>query len=289
MSLHCIAPAKINLTLHVTGKRADGYHLLESLIGFASIHDTVTVEAADKLSLAITGPFAAALTHDPQENILLKTARLLAEKAGIIPNVRIALEKNLPIGSGIGGGSADAAALMHVLHSVWKLPFTAQEMQAFALQIGADVPVCYNRKTVFMSGIGEQLQETSIPPALPALLVNPLQSLSTIQVFKQGVACFSLPDPEASPPMQHDSFIAWLKARKNDLEPPAIALMPVITDILTALEHQPGCQLARMSGSGATCFGLFSNEEAAARAAEAIRHEHPCWWVQTTTIGRSVE
>lgn len=284
-SLECLAHAKINLTLHVTGKRPDGYHLLESLITFADIHDTVTVEAADRLSLSITGPFATTLAQDEDENILMKTARMLAEKAAISPHVRIILHKVLPIGSGIGGGSADAAALMHLLHSLWKLPFSDEEMRAFALEIGADVPVCYNRKTAFIAGIGEQLREVTIPALFPALLINPLQSLSTIQVFKQGVPCFSSPDPQAIPPLQHETFIDWLKAQKNDLETTAISLMPVIADILTSLKHQPECLLARMSGSGATCFGLFSSTEDAAQAARHIRHTHPSWWVQETQIG----
>lgn len=283
--LHHLAHAKINLTLHLTGKRYDGYHLLESLMSFATLHDIVTVEKADTLQLVISGPFATALSHDKDQNILLKTAMLLAEKAGIQPNVHITLHKAIPIGAGIGGGSADAAALLHLLYRLWELSFTAKEMQELALQIGADVPVCYGQETALVSGIGERISPLPFPFHIPAVLINPLQSLSTIAVFKQGVTHFSTAENHQHIPTELNEFIHWMATKNNDLQPAAIQLMPVISDIITALKNQQNCLLARMSGSGATCFGLFKTEKEASEAANTLRKNHPNWWIQETIIG----
>lgn len=283
--LQHLAHAKINLTLHITGKRQDGYHLLESLMSFAALHDRITIHAAETLSLSVEGPFAGILHADNAENILLKTAKLLAAKAGIAPLVHITLHKSIPVGAGIGGGSADAAALMHLLYRLWELQFSAQEMQELALQIGADVPVCYSSTTTLVAGIGEQLQPIPFPLQMPAVLVNPLVPLSTIAVFKQGVSHYSAPGLQQDIPLEASSFLAWLKTKTNDLEVPAIQLMPVIADMLLALTQQDSCLLSRMSGSGATCFGLFQEKEDAAKAAAQIKARYPQWWVEETVIG----
>jgi 4-diphosphocytidyl-2-C-methyl-D-erythritol kinase len=283
--LTCAAPAKVNLFLHITGKRPDGYHLLESLVSFSSVHDTVSVQEADTITLEITGRFAPLLQHDVHKNIIVKAARLLAEKAGILKGAAILLEKELPVAAGIGGGSSDAAAVLKLLSQLWELSLTKEEMQQIALTLGADVPMCYSGKPAFISGIGENITVIPSMPILPALLVNPLQSVSTPEVFKAGVQQFSPSSPITTIPQEHGEFIRFLRTTHNDLEAPAITLLPLITQQLRIIQSQPGCLLSRMSGSGATCFGLFSTMEEAGTAAQIISSNHPEWWVKATLLG----
>jgi 4-diphosphocytidyl-2-C-methyl-D-erythritol kinase len=269
------APAKVNLHLHVVGRRPDGYHLLDSLVVFAGIGDRLTVSPANELSLSVTGPFAAGLDGEP-DNLVVRAARALAEAVGIRATGRLILEKNLPVASGIGGGSADAAAALRLLCRFWGLQPGASGKLAAGL--GADVPVCLDGRPALMSGIGEVLAPAPALPELGIVLVNPGVAVSTPEVFRARLGPFSNPacfESDAWP--DADSLVAALDATHNDLEAPARSLAPAVGDALNALAANPGCLLARMSGSGATCFGLFPTPAAASAAARALGRDG--WWV----------
>jgi 4-diphosphocytidyl-2-C-methyl-D-erythritol kinase len=277
------APAKVNLFLRVIGKRADGYHLLDSLAVFAGIGDRLEGEPAEDLSLSLTGPFGAALTAEP-DNLVLRAARALAETAGIVPRARLTLEKRLPVASGIGGGSADAAAALRLLCRLWRIAPDPAALAEIAARLGADVPACLAGRPTRMGGVGERLVPAPALPAAGVVLVNPGVALATAAVFKARRGGFS---PEATLPAAWTdaaAMAAGLAPLGNDLEPPAIALCPAIAEVLAALGAVPGCLLARMSGSGATCFGLFASAADAARAAEALAR--PGWWIWGGPIAR---
>ncbi|MGE0095678.1 MAG: 4-(cytidine 5'-diphospho)-2-C-methyl-D-erythritol kinase [Alphaproteobacteria bacterium] len=284
-ALRAAAAAKLNLYLHVTGKRTDGYHLLDSLAVFASRHDVVEVSAADGLSLSVDGPFAPAL-HAAMEgdNIMLRAARALAEAAKIAPRASIRLTKNLPVAAGIGGGSADAAATLGLLSRLWNIKLDEQAMAALALSLGADVPVCRFGRAAFMGGVGEKLDAAPALPPVAVVLVNPKIPLATKDVFRARDQAFSQPGRFDAAPADAAALAALLRERKNDLEAPAIRLVPMVGAVLSALERQKGCLLARMSGSGATCFGLFADEAGAREAAAAIRHAEPGWWTDAARL-----
>jgi 4-diphosphocytidyl-2-C-methyl-D-erythritol kinase len=269
------APAKVNLYLHVTGRRADGYHLLDSLAVFGPAADAVAAAPAAALSLSLDGPFAAGLAAEP-DNLVLRAARALAAAAGIAPRAALGLTKRLPVASGIGGGSADAAAALRALDRLWGLGFGAARLAAIGAGLGADVPVCVASRPARMGGVGEVLSAAPALPACGLLLANPWVALATPAVFRarQGsgfTPAALLPAAWADAPgMARD-----LAALRNDLEAPAIALCPVVAEVLAALRGLPGCLLARMSGSGATCFGLFATPAAARRAAGLLPGG---WW-----------
>ncbi|HBD90324.1 MAG: 4-(cytidine 5'-diphospho)-2-C-methyl-D-erythritol kinase [Rhodobacteraceae bacterium GWE1_64_9] len=267
------AAAKVNLSLHVTGQRPDGYHLLDSLVVFADVGDRVSVAPAPKLGLTLAGPAAEGLRTEA-DNLVLRAARAFGVNAG----AAITLEKHLPVASGIGGGSADAAAALRALARFWDLPLPDA---AAVLRLGADVPVCLQGRPVRMQGVGEIITPL---PALPEgwlLLVNPGVGVSTPAVFRALPRKDNPPMSAALPPFADLAALAeWLAAQRNDLEPPAMALQPVIAQVKAALQAQPGCRIARMSGSGATCFGLFAAKAEAEQAAAALRQANPGWWVQ---------
>lgn len=271
------AAAKVNLSLHVTGQRPDGYHLLDSLVVFADVGDGVSVapaaELGPKLGLTLAGPAAEGLRAEA-DNLVLRAARAFGVNAG----AAITLEKHLPVASGIGGGSADAAAALRALARFWDLPLPDA---AAVLRLGADVPVCLQGRPVRMQGVGEIITPL---PALPEgwlLLVNPGVGVSTPAVFRALPRKDNPPMPAAVPPFADLAALAgWLAAQRNDLELPAMALQPVIAQVKAALQAQPGCRIARMSGSGATCFGLFATKAEAEQAATALRQANPGWWVQ---------
>jgi 4-diphosphocytidyl-2-C-methyl-D-erythritol kinase len=266
------APAKVNLYLHVTGKRDDGYHLLDSLAVFPDVADDVMVEPAVELELArITGDFGDLLDPEP-DNLMLRAARALAESARISAGARLHLVKNLPVASGIGGGSADAAATLRLLRAHWRLNLPLHEI---ALSLGADVPVCLDSRPARMSGIGEILSPSPKLPNFGMLLVNPGIQVPTADVFRARTGGFS---PAANLPARWPdaaSMAATLSGLNNDLEAPAIALAPRIGSVLKEIRALPGILLARMSGSGATCFGIFATASAAADAKASISPE---WW-----------
>lgn len=282
-----LAPAKVNLTLHVTGRRDDGYHLLDSLVVFAGIHDRVTVEPGDGvLSLAVTGPYAAVLGDDPMggDNIVLRAARALAEATGVAANAKITLHKALPVAAGIGGGSADAAAALLGLCRLWGVGLPSAQMYALAARLGADVPVCLRGRATLMSGVGETLADAPPLPAAWLVLANPGVPLSTPAVFKARSGAFSDPAPLNEAPRDAGALAAALAARRNDLTAAAISLAPEIGTTLATLGALPGCLLARMSGSGATCWGLFETEYAATSACRALRADHPLWWSEAAPL-----
>ena len=278
-----VAPAKINLALHVTGQRDDGYHLLDTLVTFADVGDVLTFEPANTLSLDIEGPYGSALSA-VADNMVLKAARRLADVAGSSEvGASIVLTKNLPVASGIGGGSADAAAELRGLSRLWALDVPEDEMQELALSLGADVPMCLTGKPLRASGIGDAL-ETLIMPSLSIILVNPNVPVSTPEIFAE----LDRKDNEPMGAMPHSrSETEWLDAMRewrNDLQVPAMRQAPEIAACLAMLERS-GADLVRMSGSGATCFGLFGSDGEADRASQAISLAQPHWWV---AAGRTV-
>ena len=277
------APAKLNLYLHVTGKRADGYHLLDSLIAFADAGDTVRVARADRLHLSVAGPFAGDVPSE-SGNLVLKAARGLAEASRVVAGARITLVKRLPVASGMGGGSADAAATLKALARLWSLRLADAHMQALALGLGADVPVCLAGRTSFVGGIGETIEPAPALPPVALVLVNPRRPLATPAVFKRLAPPYGAPGRFPQAPADAAALARVLKGRRNDLAGPAAALEPAIGRVLDALETQPGVLLARMTGSGATCFGLFEPGAAADRAAAAIQAAEPGWWVKAGRI-----
>jgi len=273
------AHAKINLHLHVIGRRADGYHALDSLVAFASVHDTVRAAAGEGLKLILNGPFGAALGSAGEDNLVLKAARLLAEALRRSPDATIHLTKRLPVASGIGGGSADAAAALRALLRLWRAELPADQLQRLALSLGADVPMCLAGIAARIGGIGERIMPVPALPQAGLVLVNPGVPVPTPAVFKAREGAFSAPAAALPALASLDDLVRYLAATANDLEAPARGIAPVIGDVLAALRRVEGCRLARMSGSGATCFGLFADEGAAKHAADQLMNRHAEWWV----------
>lgn len=272
-----LARAKVNLYLHITGKRADGYHLLDSLIVFAEGGDVVEARAADKLALTIDGPFADGLDSGP-ENLVLRAAGALQTLTGGKQGAAIKLTKNLPIASGIGGGSADAAATLHALCDLWRVNPGREALLQLTAKLGADVPVCLAGRPSFVGGIGEDIAPADGLPRSWLLLVNPRVATPTPAVFKARRGDFSQAGRWPQPPQDFTDFTARLKACRNDLTEAAISVTPQIRDVLATIAALPDCALARLSGSGATCFGLFADERSARAAERQLRAAYPQWW-----------
>lgn len=270
------APAKLNLCLHVTGQRGDGYHLLDSVVAFASVGDHLSAQAADHLNLEIIGPQAALLPVS-DDNLVLRAARLLASDRG----ATLVLDKHLPVASGIGGGSADAAAALRALARLWGLPLPDK---AALLRLGADIPVCMAGVAVRMQGIGEQLTPLPALPETHVVLVNPRMALATPPVFK-ALTHKNNPALSAIPAFASSVELAqWLRLQRNDLEVPACILAPQIDTVLKAIAATNACLLSRMSGSGATCFGLYSSAAAANAAAASLHIAQPDWWIKSGAL-----
>jgi 4-diphosphocytidyl-2-C-methyl-D-erythritol kinase len=275
----------LNLTLQIVGRRPDGYHLLDSLVAFTELGDTIAAEESDALTLALDGPFGAALGSDGSENLVLRAARMLRAEAGVAAGAALRLTKRLPIASGIGGGSSDAAATLLALSRLWRLAPAAEDLARLGLALGADVPVCLAGRTARLEGIGERIGPGPDLPPCPLVLVNPGIGLPTPQVFRARRGAFSAgAGPLAAAPRDAEALAAALAPFGNDLTEAAISLLPVIAEMLAALETSPGTLLARMSGSGATCFALFASEVAATAAAAAVGAAHPGWWVAATRL-----
>lgn len=277
-----VARAKVNLFLHVRGRMPDGYHVLESLAVFPGVGDLIEVEPAEGIGLALDGPFAHALGGG--DNLVVAAARALSDRMPDRPGASIKLTKTLPVAAGIGGGSADAGATLRALSRIWpNAPREALPDIAFAL--GADAPVCLRSRPAFMGGVGEMLNKAPAFPAFWMVLVNPNQPLSTAEVFA-GLERRENPAGAAAPRgfVDFDHMIAWLQTQRNDLEKPARKLRPAIGRVLSALSWDRHCALSRMSGSGATCFGLFADSEKALAAAERIRRSDPQWWVAAAPV-----
>jgi 4-diphosphocytidyl-2-C-methyl-D-erythritol kinase len=275
------APAKLNLYLHIVGRRDDGYHLLDSLIAFADVCDVLRVRRAGRLRLEIAGEFSAPLKKG-RNNLVLRAARGLAALGGIEAEAEIMLEKRLPVAAGLGGGSADAAAALIALDRLWATRADAADLRALALSLGADVPVCLDGGAAFVGGIGERIDPAPALPPLPLVLVNPGRHLSTSKVYAARRGPYSQPGDGGSGARfgSAPELADWLAARGNDLTAGAAELAPDIRAVLDQLAAAPGCLLARMSGSGATCFGLFGDDAAARREADALAARNPRWWVR---------
>ncbi len=283
MTFRAEARAKVNLYLHVVGRRDDGYHLLDSLIAFAEVGDTLEAGPADGFRLTVEGP-TAGLLPAAEENIVERAARLLAGRTGRRPDAALTLTKRLPVAAGIGGGSADAAAALGVLARLWGADLPRDELFALALRLGADVPVCLAGRATQLTGIGEGVEPAvALPPAW-LVLVNPMQPCPTPAVFKSRRGPFSDPAPLTQAPADAGALAAALAERRNDLADAAIAVVPAIGEALAQLAARPGCLLARMSGSGATCFGLFAAEVEARVAAQALQAANPAWWTAAAAL-----
>jgi 4-diphosphocytidyl-2-C-methyl-D-erythritol kinase len=291
-TLSILAPAKINLFLHVTAKRDDGMHLLDSLVAFADIGDELKIEPAAAFSFKVKGPFAssfAAGEHSGDahsENIVVKAAHALACLTGRPLDVAITLHKNLPLASGIGGGSSDAAACIWGLMKLWSIPPQAPYLNDLLLTLGADVPVCFLCQSARMRGIGEDIESLANFPEVPILLVNPAISCSTADIFNAfEYAPHGLPEM----PENFDDIYGlceFLQLADNHLYDAALQKLPVLSDVITALQKTPNALISRMSGSGATCFALYETAQAAQHAAEEISLAHPEWWVKRGWLSR---
>ncbi|HEV2550617.1 MAG TPA: 4-(cytidine 5'-diphospho)-2-C-methyl-D-erythritol kinase [Stellaceae bacterium] len=278
------ALAKLNLYLHVVGRRADGYHLLDSLVAFADVGDEIIAEAAPALSLKLAGPYAAALGEPPSANLVWRAAERLAAHAKRDATAALTLVKNLPVASGIGGGSSDAAATLRALASLWRIGIGEEELAALGARLGADVPVCLLGRMAWLGGVGERVAPAPALPQCAVLLANPGVALATPDVFAARRGAFSAPARFDAMPADARGLAALLAERRNDLSDAAVALSPVIADVLARLALLPGTLLARMSGSGATCFALFATLAGAEAAAQELRAERAGWWVAAAKL-----
>jgi len=277
------APAKINLTLRVLDRRADGYHELESLVAFADVADTLTLEPDNKDTLEITGPFAAD-SGAVSDNLVLKALAAARIYIGEVRAGRFSLEKNIPVAAGLGGGSADAAAALRLLARTNEIALNDARIMSAAQAVGADVPVCLASCPRIMRGVGEVLSDPVDLPPLAGVLVNPRVPLSTRDVFSKFAGAQS-GNELGDVPRGLGPLVDFLKLHGNDLAPAARACSPVVGEVLQALEILPGARLIRMSGSGPTCFALFSTQSAATTAVRRLVDERKDWWVQAATIG----
>ena len=280
------ARAKVNLTLHIKGKRSDGYHELESLVVFADVCDGLTFTPASEDSLRLEGPFSGLVNG---ENLVLKAKRAVGSWLGIAISGHFRLEKNIPVAAGLGGGSSDAASAIRALFRNYDSVSNAKTFIKHSAAIGADVPVCLQNSAAWMCGLGERVTPVSGLTPLPAVLVNPRIKLSTAAVFKT-LNAKPLQSEVAGPPPSFPGWknpveaTVWLKEGRNDLEAPAIALEPAVERVLDTLRCLDGCLLSRLSGSGPTCFGIFTSQQTAGEAALEIERSYPHWWVQATTL-----
>jgi 4-diphosphocytidyl-2-C-methyl-D-erythritol kinase len=278
MVVTAFAPAKVNLYLHVTGRRADGYHLLDSLVAFVDIGDRLRAEPAKSLSLAVDGPESADLAAIGDDNLVLRAARLLADRAGITAGAAMHLDKHLPVAAGIGGGSSDAAAALLALKRLWRISLEDEPLRALGARLGADVPACLYGRAVWVGGIGERLEPAGPLPEAGILLVNPRTALPTAAVFDARRGPFGHVVRFAPMPSEASALAHALMPCRNDLTEAAIGLVPEIAAVLARLGSLSGSLLARMSGAGATCFALFADRAAAEEAREIVAAAEPRWW-----------
>ncbi len=275
-----LSRAKINLSLRVEGQRADGYHVLSGLVAFADIGDEISVQPADALTLTIDGPYAHGLSTT--NNLVLEAAHVLQQKSGVISGAAIHLTKHLPIASGVGGGSSNAATTLLLLQQLWQVEVDLAPLGAL---LGADVPMCLHNRGCYVQGVGDDI--TVLPPLPPlyAILVNPGVAVPTAAIFQAGFAAYSTADRVPNNGFtDHHQLLAWLQKTNNDLIQNATAYAPAIAEVLAGIDALDNCLLARMSGSGATCFGLFASKNQAELAAKMLRAHQPDWWVVATCL-----
>jgi 4-diphosphocytidyl-2-C-methyl-D-erythritol kinase len=287
LRLEALARAKINLFLHAGTKRPDGYHALVSWVAFAAIGDRIAADIAPtEIALQADGPFAADVPLGADNLVMRAAYAVRAQRPDAIPHgARLKLSKQLPVASGIGGGSADAAATLHLLNDLWATKISGRELMEIGGSLGSDVPVCVYNRSALMSGRGETIAPGPDLPAIPVVLVNPGLPVATADVFarlsaRTGIGPVYLPDEI----LNAGHLAAALAKTANDLEAPALQIAPQIGDVLKSLRAQQGAMFARMSGSGATCFGLFQDDHAAQNAAIALKRGKPHWWVAATRL-----
>ena len=279
-------PAKVNLFLSVCGRREDGYHLLESLVGFTEFGDRMSVRLADDVTVSVEGPFATDLLSVSDTNLVLVAASALKEEAGIDLGAKIKLEKNIPVSAGIGGGSADAAGTLRTLTELWQLKYDAQRLAQVGRVIGSDIPVCVYSVPAIIEGAGEKVTPQKPLPACGVVLVNAGERVSTKSVFltRTGSYTKSFPWPEIN---SFEQLVFELSLRKNDLSETAVKLSPLIYDVLTTLSETRDCAYFQMSGSGGTCFGLYPTQKLAVDAVHSISERNPDWWCISTKFRTS--
>jgi 4-diphosphocytidyl-2-C-methyl-D-erythritol kinase len=283
MSVREPAHAKINLTLQVRGRRADGYHALASLVTFAGVHDVVTLRQGSADCVTVTGEFAQSIVG---ENLLSRALAVVRETEPDLPPFAVELDKNLPVAAGVGGGSADAAALLRAVRSASGELGSSVPWRAIAARLGSDVPVCLDSAPALMWGRGEHTAPVTHMPTVYAVLVNPGVPLETARVFaalNAGPAAYE-GAPQSPPLRSVNDLVAYIRATGNDLERPTVQLLPVVAEVKSALRAQPGCLVDAMSGSGPTCFGMFAGAGEAQRAASAIQRAQRLWWVRSTIL-----
>lgn len=280
------APAKVNLALHVVGRREDGFHLLHTLCVFTELADLVTATPARRDRLTLSGPFGADLPNGRSNLVLRALEKYRARFPDHLPEgIEIHLEKHLPVAAGLGGGSADAAAVLRILARVSQTPPADAELFALAATLGADVPMCLLSRPCEVGGIGEEIIPLPDFPQMHLVLVNPLEEVSTPDVFRKLSKKHNPPMPDMPDPLERAALLSlWLADTRNDLEEPATELVPAIGTIIAAIATTPGCVTARMSGSGATCFGLYGSAAAAHQAAHDLRETFAGYWVAATPL-----
>jgi 4-diphosphocytidyl-2-C-methyl-D-erythritol kinase len=278
-----LAPAKINLFLHITGKRDDGYHLLQSAMVFVDVGDEIEFARHNGLFLDVDGPFAGDMP-DPHENLIFRAAQALAAEYRSAPEGRVTLTKKLPVASGIAGGSSDAATALLGFARLWGLPDEQNRLQKIAQGLGADVPACLYRRPVWAEGIGEKLTRLPDMPDLHFVLANPMVPTPTPEVFRRFRNKYSPPIQFSGRRKSAGEWIADLKIYRNDLTEAALEVTPQIKDVLGALRETPGCNVARLSGSGATCFGVYDSAEKAMIAVNHLKQQQPRWWIVPATL-----
>lgn len=280
------APAKLNLALHVTGRRPDGYHALEMLVAFADVCDEIEAAPARRDGLTITGPFAAALGSSESNLVLKALGAFRARWPEALPEgIALKLEKNLPVAAGLGGGSADAAAALRLFAAMGTGQFAFAELMQIATGLGADVPMCLYSRPAEVRGLGEIVTPLASFPACHVVLVNPLVPVATADVFRWLASRENPRLPALGDPLTRPAQLGlWLGETRNDLEPPAMALVPAIAELKARLARIEGCILARMSGSGATVFGLFGSAAQAHQAAHDLRTQWPDYWVAAAPL-----
>jgi len=279
-----LARAKINLMLHVTGRRADGYHLLQSLVGFADIGDELSLAPSDYFSLSIEGEFSEGLQHNIGHNLVSRAAAALSAASGVQPHGRLTLTKNLPIGAGLGGGSADAACALRLLAEYWKWESPLHDIAA---KLGSDIPACLQSTPLWMEGTGDAISPLRLDFDIPVLLVNPRREVGARDVYQRLAPPYDMPITLPAGFASLPDMVAFLGRTHNTLETPATGLEPAIGDVLEAMEELPECMLKRMSGSGSTCFGVFATQDACKLAQYTLHRTHPHWWARATIIRRT--
>lgn len=280
------APTKLNLFLHITGQRPDGYHLLESLFAFTRTGDRIKIAASDKLSLDVSGPFAKDIDSPVHDNLVYRAVKAVEKHVGMAIQAHIHLEKNLPVAAGIGGGSSDAAATLVGLNACFNLGITDAELYEIAGTLGADVPACLSKRPQFVTGIGDLVRPTALTFAGHIVLVNPGLAVSTPTIFKafHDHSLDFQPSLGDAPDDAWTSIEALMSKTVNSLQPATIALVPEVQNCIDVLAEAEGCKIVRMSGSGATCFGLFRAPEEAEAAAKVVKSHHPEWWVRVDQL-----